>query len=391
MISIIVPFYNVEKWINKCLLSIQGQLYTDFEVILVDDGSTDRSADLAKCFVRKDKRFRLIQQENSGQVTARESGLVVARGEWISFVDSDDWIENDFLLEFVTKANLTDCDLVSASITHDYDDGRESDVLSDIYDEGYYQNFEDEILPNMIYSFEHKEMGLKCTLVNKLFRREKLIPVIGKIDPCIFYGEDAAVLYSYCMFCKTAYILHSAKYHYYIREASVCREVVNRDWKNNNYALFQCLKNSIESHRKSRILYMQLERYLLELETHALRKIYGVSADAFFDWDFSNYLPYLKYRVVIYGAGACGQALYHAACKSKQEKNVVLWVDKKSKEKNACYHIEPVEHIKKVTFDYVIIAIKNQELAKEASEELKKGFGIRANQIVREEIELRGF
>ena len=93
MISIIVPVYNSEKYLDECLRSIQKQSYSNFEVICVNDGSPDNSADICQRFVDKDKRFRLINQENGGVSSARNRALKEAKGEYVCFVDSDDVID----------------------------------------------------------------------------------------------------------------------------------------------------------------------------------------------------------------------------------------------------------------------------------------------------------
>src|SRR3954468_24622008 len=90
LVSVIVPIYNVEPFLRDCLDSLRAQTYTDLEVIMVDDGSTDGCAAIAEEFVRTDPRFQLISQENSGLSVARNNGLTHATGEFVAFVDSDD-------------------------------------------------------------------------------------------------------------------------------------------------------------------------------------------------------------------------------------------------------------------------------------------------------------
>lgn len=97
MISVIIPIYNAEAYISECLQSVGNQSYKDFEVICVNDGSQDNSADICQRFVDKDKRFRLINQENGGVSSARNRALKEAKGEYVCFVDSDDVIEPHFL------------------------------------------------------------------------------------------------------------------------------------------------------------------------------------------------------------------------------------------------------------------------------------------------------
>ena len=91
MISVIIPVYNVEKYLNRCLQSVLNQTYTEFEVILIDDGSTDKSGEICDS-VLSDKRCKVIHQNNQGVSSARNRGLAASRGEYILFVDPDDWL-----------------------------------------------------------------------------------------------------------------------------------------------------------------------------------------------------------------------------------------------------------------------------------------------------------
>ena len=95
LISVIVPVYNVEKYLNKCLDSIISQTYTNLEIILIDDGSTDNCGKICDEYASKDKRIKVIHKENAGVSSARNYGIQCATGDWIMFVDSDDWIEFD--------------------------------------------------------------------------------------------------------------------------------------------------------------------------------------------------------------------------------------------------------------------------------------------------------
>lgn len=111
MISVIVPVYNVEKYLSQCLDSILGQTYEALELILVDDGSPDRSGAICDEYAGKDSRIRVIHQENRGQSAARNRGVAEARGEWICFVDSDDFIHPQMLELLYQAAQEEDCDI----------------------------------------------------------------------------------------------------------------------------------------------------------------------------------------------------------------------------------------------------------------------------------------
>ena len=114
MVSIIVPVYNTEKFLHRCIDSILAQTYTDFELLLIDDGSKDSSGAICDEYAAQDARVKVFHEENGGVSSARNLGLDNARGEWITFVDSDDWISKDYLEEMMTHS---DSDLVIADFT----------------------------------------------------------------------------------------------------------------------------------------------------------------------------------------------------------------------------------------------------------------------------------
>ena len=110
--SIIVPVYNCEKYIGKCIDSILAQTFQDFELLLVIDGGVDASLMICKDYASRDNRISVIEQENQGVSAARNNGLDHATGEYVFFVDSDDWVEPDYLEKLINKAEETDCDIV---------------------------------------------------------------------------------------------------------------------------------------------------------------------------------------------------------------------------------------------------------------------------------------
>jgi glycosyltransferase involved in cell wall biosynthesis len=120
MISVIVPIYNTKSYLSKCLDSIINQSYKNIEVILVDDGSTDGSSQIAKKYMEKDGRIKLIDQQNAGQGSARNTALRKCKGDYISFIDSDDYIRYDMFEILVKKMNECDADLAICGIVRDH-------------------------------------------------------------------------------------------------------------------------------------------------------------------------------------------------------------------------------------------------------------------------------
>lgn len=116
MISVIIPVYNVERYLEECLNSLQHQTYTDIEVILVNDGSTDNSKTICERYCEEDNRFLLINQKNQGQSVARNVGVVASKGEYIAFVDSDDILQRNYL-EKLMQYMTEDVDIVESNFT----------------------------------------------------------------------------------------------------------------------------------------------------------------------------------------------------------------------------------------------------------------------------------
>ena len=123
LISIVVPVYNVKQFLTKCLNSIISQTYSNLEIIVVDDGSTDGSATICDDYAKKDKRISVIHKENGGLASARNAGIDVAKGTYIGFVDSDDYIE-PYMYEKLLQAILKySCNIAVCGINYVFDDG----------------------------------------------------------------------------------------------------------------------------------------------------------------------------------------------------------------------------------------------------------------------------
>ena len=114
-VSVIVPVFNTEKYLEKCLNSLINQTLQDIEIICVNDGSTDKSADIIKKFTNKDSRFKLINQENKKQGAARNAGMKIAKGEYIGFVDSDDWVDLEYYEKLYNAAKKYNADIALAT------------------------------------------------------------------------------------------------------------------------------------------------------------------------------------------------------------------------------------------------------------------------------------
>ena len=174
IISVIVPFYNVEEYLEECLESIRNQTYTNIEVILVNDGSTDGSKEICERFCEQDIRFKLVTQENQGASVARNRGVKESIGEYIMFVDSDDVIK-DNIVEVLFSYMKSDVDIVECESTRCKEELLENTPVNII--------FEGESTEAIIKSIEYKEV--KYCPFTKLYRRE-LIEKVPFLEGVIY-------------------------------------------------------------------------------------------------------------------------------------------------------------------------------------------------------------
>lgn len=209
MISIIVPVYNVKLYIEDCIKSILKQKYRNFECILIDDGSTDGSATICDKWAQLDDRIRVFHQKNSGVSSARNRGIEMAKGEWISFVDSDDWIGDDYLSNMYIDNDDVDEDLIITGVKQVLANGNSIELLPNHVD---YMH----ICPISLEEFVN--LNRKYLLygpVAKLYKKSIIINHNIRFDESISYGED--LLFNYAYLDKVDTISSKDKCSYYYR------------------------------------------------------------------------------------------------------------------------------------------------------------------------------
>lgn len=118
-VSVIIPVYNSEKYLEKCLNSLIKQTLEDIEIVCINDGSTDNSLEILNAYAKKDRRIKVLSQKNLKQGAARNNGLKIAQGEFISFVDSDDWVDFDYLEKLYNAAIDNNVNMAASSITRE--------------------------------------------------------------------------------------------------------------------------------------------------------------------------------------------------------------------------------------------------------------------------------
>lgn len=236
MVSIIVPVYNVAPFLEQCIQSIVSQSYPDFECILVDDGSSDGSEKICDQWKTKDNRIKVIHQTNQGVSSARNHGLSVAKGEYIAFIDSDDWVEYDYLEILMSKMNYKDCDLSVGGMTANYKDG--SIKISS------YKDCRIEISSKESSDFiEVESLYLLFGPVIKIYKKIIIDQFKIQFDSNLSYGEDLLFNYEYLLHIKTIYTTKMKHYHYRILWSDNLSCKPRKDYFEINYQQWLVLKN----------------------------------------------------------------------------------------------------------------------------------------------------
>lgn len=139
-LSVVVPIYNVEDYLAKCLDSIMNQTFSDFECIMVNDGTKDNSDKIALEYQNKDSRFKLLNKANGGLSDARNAGMEIAKGKYIYFADSDDFLELDLFEKCIAKLEATDSDMVIFDVYQYYLKTNSKEIIRNKYDENKVYN-----------------------------------------------------------------------------------------------------------------------------------------------------------------------------------------------------------------------------------------------------------
>lgn len=357
-ISVIVPVYNVERYLDKCIESIIGQTYQNLEIILVDDGSTDNGLTTCRQYQKEDTRIQVIHQENAGLVVARKIGIMKATGEYIAFVDGDDWIEKNTFEILIKESDFEDILMYGLQEDYGY---KVIDKINQI-DPGQYEgNQIENIISKMLCGDTFFEFGILPNLVCKLIKASLLKRVSKNIENEITIGEDAAFSYSAITEAKTIRNIDIMPYHYIQRNNSLVR-------KNVSVGSIAALYKSMLKISVPESVRVQWEKQLQAYMTFILQL---KSTDIFIQVS-SFYEQFRRKKVVIYGAGNYGLTIYNIL-HEKLLAEIVGIVDRDYREINKkCPEVMAPEKIATMDYDIVYIGILNEKICEMVKENLKE-------------------
>lgn len=213
-LSIIIPVYNAEKYLSRCIESILNQTYKEIEILLIDDGSTDGSHEICDMYAQKYDNVLVIHKTNGGVSSARNMGLDNARGEYVAFIDADDYVSDNLYQDLINKIKVSDAEIAVCSVYRVDSNGNKVLIT---------QNHQ-EISDNMMLKIMS---GFGEWIWNKVYKKD----IIGELrfDTDLSFGEDVYWLSQYCLKCKKSIYSTESSYLYFVNDDSACRNVLSKD------------------------------------------------------------------------------------------------------------------------------------------------------------------
>ncbi len=377
LISVIVPIYNAERYLSRCVESIIGQTWPDLEIILADDGSVDTSFDICLSYARRDPRVYPLRLKHRGVTAARKAAMSVSTGSIIAFADSDDWLEAQAIERMYTEMNRRHADIVVAGYMETgrgQASGKQSAVILDKIPAGVYsgEELQKDVYSKMLCYEPFFELGIRPYLWNKLYRREVIEPCVMLPDDHLTIGEDVLCVYPAILKAESVSFLSEAYYHYCIHEESAMRRFRNETEEVGNIRMqYWGWSRILKGTEWEELVWPQAERYLL----HHFMVRAANHLERYMRLSKTSFLERMEpgSRMVLYGAGAFGTSLYDMYQRTGNGQ-VVGWCDRNYKKfQQMGYPVMSPEEALDLAFDYVVIAVLNQRITEQVKHRLVLG------------------
>lgn len=384
LLSVIVPLYNSKDTLDRCVESILGQTFRDLELILVDDGSTDGTETASDVYSTKYDRVRVIHQKNRGPLAARIAGCRMANGEYVSFVDSDDWLESCMFENLCQE--IADADMLVAGIVKTTTDGRVKGYFLNPYPDGRYYLNDMRFLEDLFFRKDClNSPGGGVLLVgpwSKIFRHKLIMKIIDKVDISVCESDDWLFNSLYVLQCRSL-IISSSCYYYYCMNPNSVSYAINDNYLHHINSVYNIIKGSVENHPHKDVLLPQIQKKFQEdlLYTGMKMGFYSEAMMPVYKFPANSILKGKK--VVLFGAGWIGKNYF--VDWQRKNINVVMWIDNMPSNIKQ-FGLSPVypKEINNIFFDFVVCAIRG----KQAVESMKKqllDLGVKEDKILWDE------
>lgn len=347
--SVVVTIYNKEKYLKACIDSILNQSFTNFELILINDGSSDLSASICDEYIMRDERIKVFHKKNEGLTKTRKAGIKNSTGEYIMFIDADDWIETEMLSNYAAQIKKNRADVVIGGMLKDFDTRIQK--VANALPIGFYskEDLQNKFIPKMIYTGNYYEKGIESYICARAVKREILNEIKDGISPEINFAEGGVWIYSAMLLAKTAEIIEDFSYHYRMHPDSMA---MTDGEKVDVFPVYKTLINNIYRFADGN------KQLLMQVDYLAFFFLIWKNPDLI-NFDKEHFYPYSMIkknsRVVIYGAWRFGRELYKYMTQNRIG-NIVLVVDKNADlYELEDYQISKPEEILNVEYDYIIL------------------------------------
>lgn len=367
MISVIVPIYNIDKYLNRCIESICNQTYTNLQIILVNDGSSDNSGKIVDEWVRKDSRIYAINKCNGGLVSARKAGISAAKGIYSVCIDGDDWIEEHFIEKMVGEADSCKIDAVLPGYI--IDNGNFQQAIYNSIKPGLYEL--KDIVPIMLYRECFYKFGIIQYACSKLFKTEILRECQMNVPNEVSWGEDVAITYPSLLHAEKIKVIRYAGYHYVQRMESLSNKKINNA-NEKCRILINYLKNRFKFYKMTSQLMPQLCQYAKLLYLSGAIEYLDSNQEEVILCPFGGIEK--QGKVVLYGAGAIGRNV-RLYLEKFENIDIIAWLDKNYERcGNSIYDIISPEQFDytKIEIDYIIVCISDAKIITEVVNTLSK-------------------
>lgn len=379
LISIIVPIYNVGAYLFQCVQSLTRQTYQSLEIILVNDGSTDSCPEICEYFRKTDDRIKVINQANSGLVNARKTGIHQASGEFIVFVDGDDWLDLTYIESLINLQMMNQVDLVIPSHYREFMGIRtkmHNPQPIGIYDR---PDIQASIFPQLISLPPFYQPSIFTYSWGKLYKKELVTQPQLQTPSNLVMGEDAAVVYPVIAACQRLMISDIAGYNYRQRPNSILKTTHSLSDELSKLALLRThLWRQLQAYT-SFDFRKQLDDFIL---AYAMIRTGCFFADPQFIplTQISSAIP-KNSKICLYNSGSFGQQMYKSIQKSKYYE-IVAWLDEDYQESQLMgLPIVAPQSIQAFDYDFVVIAILDPVRVSEITQ-LLTSMGVQSNRIL---------
>lgn len=366
LISVVVTAYNTENYIRECIESIINQTYMNLEIILVDNGSTDTTGQIMDFYGLSEKRVRVIHKPHGTIYSGRKAGVMAATGDYLGFVDSDDYADIDLFQKLVSCSEGYDI-VVS---NHKRITSTGTYITNNLLPVGEYSSTErlSYLYNNLVVPPFMQTVGIVGTVWDKLFKTKLIQTVCEEIMECGF-PDDAAIFYSCVLRSESVFVSDICAYNYRVNETSTTQSIYTNYLKDLT-TFYTVMEEQISRHSHQKVIMPQMQLFVSDWLLAAGRFL-GFSSKS----RTKNYIfPFINMLenqyIALYGSGKVGCDYYYQI----QNQNmciVNLWVSKNwQKGRKKGLDTVPVERLMTEKYQYIVIAVERQDMAEEIREEL---------------------